>query len=348
MISQAAGTGPMAVKAADFNNDNFLDLAVANREGGTTSILLGYGDGGFKQHGSLSSEPNAGTNGIDIGDVNKDNKLDIVVVNRNDGNVGVFLGQGNGSFSEQETFSTGNGSSPAGLALNDLNNDNILDLVVTSHENGLLLVFLGTGNGTFTKTLELSTGSNSGPYLIVINDFNKDNRRDIAVGNGDGNYVGIFLGDGTGKFSAQTIYSIESGPYALVTADFNRDGLLDIVTANYYGNNTSILLGNIDGAFGRKKSFSTGSGSLPYAIVNGDFNGDNIQDLIVSNSGTDNVGILLGYGNGKFRKQKTYSTGTGSGPVDVTTGDFNGDNRLDFVSANHNHNTIGIFLNTCS
>ncbi|CAF3457993.1 unnamed protein product [Rotaria sp. Silwood1] len=348
MTSQVVGVGPMAVKAADFNNDNFLDLVVVNRDGDTTSILLGYGDGTFKQHKSLSNGANAGPNGIAIGDVNKDNQLDIVVVNRKGSNVGIFLGQGNGNFSEQIIFPTGNGSSPAGLSLNDLNNDSILDLVVADHENDRLLVCLGIGNGTFTKTLVLSTGNHSGPYLIIINDFNKDNRLDIAVGNGDGNYVGIFLGDGTGKFSGQTTYYIESGPYALVASDFNRDGLLDIVTANYYGNNTSILLGNNDGSFRRKNTFSTGSGSLPYAIDSGDFNGDNILDLIVPNSGTDNVGILIGYGNGRFRKQKTYSTGSGSSPVDVTIGDFNGDNRLDFVIANHNHNTVGIFLNTHS
>jgi len=348
MISQATGAGPMAVKVADFNNDSFLDLAVDNFNGNTTSILLGYGNGSFEQHVDLSNGANAGTNGIAIGDINKDNRLDIVVVNRNASNVGVFLGQGNGSFSQQTTFSTGNRSAPVGLALGDLNNDTILDLVVTDHDNGLLLVFLGTGNGSFIQTLTLSTGSGSGPYLIIINDFNKDNRLDIAVGNADGNYLGLFLGNGTGSFSGQAVYRIESGPYALVAADFNRDGILDIATANYDGNNTSILFGNGDGTFRQQNTFSTGSGSLPYAIDNGDFNRDHIQDLIVPNSGTDNVGILLGYSNGKFRNQQTYSTGSGSRPVDVTVGDLNGDNRLDFISANYNHNTVGIFLNTCS
>jgi hypothetical protein len=229
-----------------------------------------------------------------------------------------------------------------------LNNDTILDLVVTDHVNAFLLVFLGTGNGTFTKTLTLSTGNYSGPYLVVIDDFNQDNRLDIAVGNGDGKYVGIFLGNSAGNFLGQTKYYIESGPYALIAVDFNRDGVLDIVTANYEGNSTSVLFGNGDGTFRQQNTYSTGGGSLPYAIASGDFNRDNIQDLIVPNSGTDNVGILLGYGNGKVRNQKTYSTGSGSGPVDITIGDLNGDNRLDFISANYNDNTVGIFLSTSS
>ena len=347
MITQPTGVGPMSVRAADFNNDSFLDLAVANHDGGTTTILLGNGNGSFGKRIDLSNGANAGTNEIAIGDVNKDNRLDIVVVNRNASNVGVFLGVGDGNFSSQTTIPTGNNSSPAGLALHDLNNDTILDLVVTDHVNSMLFVFLGAGNGSFTKTMTLRTDDNAGPYFIIIDDFNKDNLFDIAVGNGDGGYIGLFLGYGTRHFSRQIAYDIGSGPYALVATDVNRDGVLDILTANYDGNNTSVLLGNGDGTFRLKNTFSTGCGSLPYAIAIGDFNGDDIQDMIVPNSGTDNVGILLGNGNGKFKNLKTYSTADGSDPLDVAVGDLNGDHRLDFISANYHHNSIGIFLSTC-
>ncbi|CAF0842232.1 unnamed protein product [Didymodactylos carnosus] len=338
----------MAVKTVDLNNDSFLDLVVANRAGNTTSVLFGYGNGSFTQRIDLSTGPNAGTYAIAIGDVNKDNQSDIVVVNRHASNIGVFLGHGNGTFSKQRTISTGINSTPAELALHDLNNDTFLDLVVSDHEYDRVFVFLGTGDGGFTRIHDLSTGNSSGPYLIIINDFNNDNLLDIAVGNGDVNNVGVFLGDGTGNFSQQITTYIESGPYALVAIDFNKDGILDIATANYDSNNTSILFGNGDGTFRLQNTFSTGNESLPYAVANGDFNRDNIEDLIIANSGTDNIGILLGDGNGRFRKQKIYSTGSGSNAVEITIGDFNRDNRLDFVSANLNNNIIGIFLSTCS
>jgi hypothetical protein len=348
MISVATGTGPMAVKVADLNNDSFLDIVVANYDGGTASILFGYGNGSFQPYVDLSNDINAQPTAIVIGDINKDNRLDILIANRNASNVGVFLGQGNGTFSQQIIVSTGTNSTPTGLALSDLNSDTILDIVVANHQNDNLVILLGIGNGTFTNTLTLQTGNYSGPYLVIVNDFNKDGYLDIAAGCGDANYVGIFLGDGTGKFSNQTVYYIESGPYALAATDFNRDGILDIVTANYDSNSTSVLFGNGNGTFRLSEFFSTGNGSLPYAIVISDFNRDNIPDLIVPNSGTDNVGILLGYGNGTFMNQTTYSTGNNSYPVDVTVGDINGDNRLDIISANNKLNTVGIFLSTCS
>lgn len=348
MVPLVTGPEPMAVKTADLNNDSFLDLVVANRAGNTTSVFFGYGNGSFTQRLDLSTGPHAGTYAVAIGDVNNDHQLDIVVVNRYASNIGVFLGQGNGTFSKQRTTSTGTNSTPAQLALHDLNNDTLLDLVVSDHEYDRVLVFVGTGDGRFIRIRDLPTGKSSGPYLVLIDDFNNDTLLDIVVGNGDGNNVGVFLGDGTGMFSEQITTYIESGPYALVAVDFNKDGILDLATANYESNDTSILFGNGNGTFKLANTFSTGEGSLPYAVAYGDFNRDKREDLIIANSGTNNIGILLGDGNGRFQKQKTYSTGADSNAVEITIGDFNRDNRLDFVSANLNSNTIGLFLSTCS
>ncbi|CAF3731254.1 unnamed protein product [Rotaria socialis] len=185
MIPLPTDPGPITVKAADFDNDRFLDLVVTNYDGDTTSIFLGYGNGGFKKQIDLLNRPGAKPLGIAIGDINKNNQLDVVVANRNASNVGVFFGQGHEMFSTQTTFSTGIGSTPVGLALGDLNNDNVLDLVVTDHENGRLVVFLGTDTGTLTEKAVLVTGHRAESYLVITYDFNKDHLLDIAVGDGD-------------------------------------------------------------------------------------------------------------------------------------------------------------------
>jgi hypothetical protein len=109
MVSQSTGVGPAAITTADFNNDGILDLAIANYKEGTTSVLLGNGNGAFTEQTTLSNGINAGTIGIVVGDLNKDNQLDLVVVNSNNSNVGVFFGQGNGNFLQQIMYSTGTG-----------------------------------------------------------------------------------------------------------------------------------------------------------------------------------------------------------------------------------------------
>jgi hypothetical protein len=67
-----------------------------------------------------------------------------------------------------------------------------------------------------------------------------------------------------------------------------------------------VFLGNESGTFEGKATYSTGSGSSPYMVAVGDFNNDHQLDIIVANFGTNNVGILLGFGNGSFMSQTAF------------------------------------------
>ncbi|CAF1530405.1 unnamed protein product, partial [Rotaria sordida] len=67
------------------------------------------------------------------------------------------------------------------------------------------------------------------------------------------------------------------------------------------------------------------SDSRPRHIATGDFNGDNHLDLAVATTGSDNIGIRRGHGNGTFSSRINYSTGLGSLPYWVAIGDFNND-----------------------
>ncbi len=48
-VSYQVGLSPRTVRTGDFNNDGILDLTSADNLGGTTSILLGRGDGTFQK-----------------------------------------------------------------------------------------------------------------------------------------------------------------------------------------------------------------------------------------------------------------------------------------------------------
>ena len=70
-------------------------------------------------------------------------------------------------------------------------------------------------------------------------------------------------------------------------------------------------------------------GTSPSAVVVGDFNGDGKPDIAVANSGSNNVSILLGNGDGTLQAAVNFDAG--NSPASIATGDFNGDGKLDLV-----------------
>jgi hypothetical protein len=337
---------PASVVIADLNNDNQLDIIVANAGNNNVDIFLGYGNGTFSNETIYSTLNDSGIYSVTVGDFNNDNQPDIVVTNYRAYNISVFLGYGNGSFSNPTNFSTGNDSEPYAVDIGDFNNDNRLDIVVANFGSENLGVFLGYGNGTFFSQVIYSTGSGSGPHSVATGDFNNDSQLDIVVANYVANNVGVFLGHGDGTFSNQTTYSTDydSRPSSIAVGDFNNDNRSDIIVTNSGTGTISLFLGYGNGAFSSQITFSIGSSSDPWSITIGDFNNDSRLDVAVANSGTNNVGIFLGYGNGSFSSQATYSTGSSSNPWSVAVGDLNNDGHPDIAVANWGTSNVGIFI----
>ncbi len=133
-----AGINAACLAAADFNGDGKLDLAVSdlNPTSYPVSILLGNGDGTFQ---TRKGYPATGTGTPQVGDMNGDGILDIVLANQA-GPV-VLLGKGDGSFQKGTLFST---QSANAVTIADLNGDGRLDLAVGGYASGQVPILLQT------------------------------------------------------------------------------------------------------------------------------------------------------------------------------------------------------------
>src|SRR5712671_5650532 len=145
----------------------------------------------------------------------------------------------------------------------------------------------------------------------------------------------------------QATYATGVAPVSLATADFNGDGHRDLAVSNQGDTTTSgtvsILLGAGDGTFGAHTDFQVHTAqeanlSVPSAIAVGDFNGDDIVDLAVTDSANNNVAILLGKAGGGFTPPVTYATESGTNPVGhpvaLLATDIDGDGVLDLAVVN--------------
>ncbi|MBU8934630.1 MAG: VCBS repeat-containing protein [candidate division Zixibacteria bacterium] len=83
-------------------------------------------------------------------------------------------------------------------------------------------------------------------------------------------------------------------------------------------------------------------GDSPASVFSIDFNGDGYNDLATSTWGSDNVSILLGYGDGTFQSAVNYDAG--DYPNSVFSIDFDGDGDNDLAIANGYVNNVWILL----
>ena len=85
-------------------------------------------------------------------------------------------------------------------------------------------------------------------------------------------------------------------------------------------------------------------GTTPDRLAVGDFNGDGILDIAVSNISGTTISVLLGNGDGTFQSQQTYAVGSSS--FGIAVGDVNGDGKLDLVVGNdaYTNNSIAVLL----
>ncbi|NML65655.1 VCBS repeat-containing protein [Hymenobacter sp. RP-2-7] len=109
-----------------------------------------------------------------------------------------------------------------------------------------------------------------------------------------------------------------------------------------------MLLGSVSNALGQSfapfVAYSSGTYVIPYDIDLADVNGDTKPDIIMAGGGSNAIGVLLNMGAGTFQSVIRYSTGGGSYPAAVATGDVNSDGKLDLVSANYLGNSVGVLL----
>jgi hypothetical protein len=369
-----------SIAVADLNGDGKLDLVVAsysahcgNCQKGLVSVLLGNGDGSFQ------SPKFYGTGGdyadsVAIADVNGDGIPDLVVAYfgtcstcGGDSNVGVLLGNGDGTFQRTVTYLSG-GYRAYSVAVADVNRDGKPDLLVandclsstTCAAGGVVSVLLGNGNGTFQSAVGYNTGLLSA-VSVAVGDVNEDGNPDLLVATNCDYFnnpacaaspgsVAVLLGNGDGTFQPQVSYGAGGdGTNFVAVADVNGDHHLDLLVANDCNTSSicqnggvGVLRGNGDGTF--QPAISYGPATLTLAVA--DVNADGKPDLIVAggyscgNCANGDVSVLFGNGDGSFRTGRTYASG-GIGASSLAVADVNGDGKVDILAANSGDSVRG-------
>jgi hypothetical protein len=229
----------------------------------------------------LLEETSETSAGVNIGDLNGDGLLDIVLgkgrhwplFNR------ILLNDGKGGFIASNLGSAPDRTYSAALA--DVDGDGKLDIVVSNDEPDLKLVYRNDGKGHFTEFGTFGDAKWSTRY-VTLADLNGDHFPDIIAANrGDGRVAApsfVCLNDRNGHFPACDALPTESAT-SIVAADLDGDGNLDLFVPHRDGGQSVILWGDGKGRFPAVTKVGTEKAWIRIGAA-ADLDGDKRPDLV--------------------------------------------------------------------
>jgi hypothetical protein len=306
------------IVGADFNNDNNIDLFVANNPEDLTMT-----------RGVNVSQPNMFYIGNDEGYIESAAKT--------------------GTIGKHMNYS-------CGVTTADLNGDGLLDIFIAkgAYRNGpdcANSLFINNGDGTYRDIAkEAGLADEGGSYCCAFSDYDQDGDADLFVGNLDEGGTGarhLYRNDGNMKFTDVT--NLIGGPGKGYTVscfwlDIDTDGDQDLFLAcsSGEGPDTSnpdfsrnlLYRNNANGTF---TDISKESGV--YIISNsrgatfGDMDNDGDLDIYVTNSREESL-LFINNGKGVFTESRSKTGGSVYYGHGCSLGDLDGDGDLDLVAGN--------------
>ncbi|MBD3341806.1 MAG: T9SS type A sorting domain-containing protein [Candidatus Lokiarchaeota archaeon] len=375
--------GGMSCECAsgDFDNDGKIDIA--RLDFGEINLIRNKsipGDFSFELEWQNDYPIGFGGFGdkIHAVDLNNDELLDIVIVNRfvffdearENNYMSILINTSTEDHFNFKPFQQyGVAEDPLHIASADLDNDGLNDLIIG---HNWATGFAVLHNQSSNDSLQLNSAkifpvnfpegppaeANDIPYPCPINgaDFNGDKLIDIAIASYDDNSFRIFKNSsspGDLIFKEDVGYSTGLQPIAVETADFNNDSKNDIIIANEGAN---MVLDS--GSLSIYKNESTlesikfdveslDLGTTPYSMNTGFFDLDNKLDLFVGISG--DPFILRNTSDSEeitFEKAWEYEIPSGSiRMISSAVADYNQDGLMDIAVSDGMMHKVHVFQN---
>lgn len=265
---------------------------------------------------------------------------------------GIFCGTTINTNTYNTVSYTANVSGGYQMISQDIDLDGKPDLLVCGFTANRVSVMRNLSTpGTFNFASKFDLVFQGATRCISTGDFDGDGKIDIAVVDNGINGIRIYRNTSVpGTLSFATPIDVSaSGSYQLATGDINGDGKMDLV----YGSGSNI---------GALRNTST-TGSISFAaaqifnntyyltgVAIADVDGDGRPDVGTSCPGDNLVTGLRNTttpGSATFSFAPAVSFPTNSSyPYRLFLGDFDKDNKIDFVTNNFNGATTSVFRNT--
>jgi len=266
-----------------FDDDEFVDLFVANLNQQNNSLYRNLGNGSFE---SLTTEPATNDGGNSFGaawvDYNNDNRVDLHVVNDSQNPAFLYRNTGNGL----EKITTGeivtDNAYSLSSAWSDYDNDGDMDVFQPNTSPNYL--YENKGDGTFTRITSGDVVSGfASSRAGAWGDYDNDGDTDLFVANSGVDYFYDNNGDGTFTriFDGPLVTGNNNSRGAL-WGDFNNDGYLDLFVL--YQSDAGFFLNNGSGSFIEIAALTSSGFTAAQGMATADVDQDGRLDVMISDA----------------------------------------------------------------
>ena len=210
------------VLAADLDADGDSDIATANWDDASVTILYNNGRGTFNARTALDVDP--GPVALAAGYLNADDHRDLVVANSLAGTVSVLFANREGGFLTRQDIVVG--IEPVAVTIIDVDADGDNDLLVGNKGSRDVAVLLNDGDGGLALServrIDLPVSH------MDLSDMTRDIYSDLVVASASGSYIAFLENDAGAGFVARDIIASQMPLSRVAIADLNGDGANDI------------------------------------------------------------------------------------------------------------------------
>lgn len=319
---------PVGFALDDLDGDGRTDALVATSDAIVT--LLGNRQGGLSQAAILELDEAAQLADVSLGDLDGDGDLDAALIDAGNEALLRLRGDGQGGFAPFPEPVLGLPGRPRDHAQSDINGDGVSDIVIAVSDSRRLEVVLGNADAAAPTRQQVLLRSPA--RRILLGDVTGDSHEDLLVSASRGPRLSVLEGDGTGSFNDLAIDPVEL-PFearTMVVGRFNEDLSLDLAVA---GGESRVAVLTATGA-GRFEPTAQRSVALrhePKVTRITDVDGDGNPDVLVLSTGSRDVRLLRGDGDGRFTPEPEPVVDDLVAPREMAVRDLDADGNADIA-----------------
>lgn len=224
------------VLAVDLDADGDVDIATANADDASVTILYNNGRGNFNARAAI--DVGSGPAALAAGHLNADDHRDLVVANSAAGTISVVLADLQGGFLTHQDYVVGQG--PISVHVVDFDADGDNDVLAGSRGSRDVAVLLNDGSGRLTLLQRINVDI---PLVdMALSDLTRDIFSDLVVAGGSGDYIAFLENDGGTGLVVRDIITSQVPVRRVAIADLNGDGANDIAALSSSDSQVQVFL----------------------------------------------------------------------------------------------------------